>query len=164
MKIRPLDEQDYASVVELGKKLRNTDDGKGWFTEDAYQKNIPFDICIQKGFVAEGGGNILGFITYTSYDTPPMTPLIGWIAVDPSHHRKGIGANLIEKVETEILKTGVKELYVETPTREAGIGSDYESTYEFYLGVGFVLDKVRLKNAPDNNCGCDMAVLRRVLE
>ena len=164
MKIRTLQEQDYLRIIEIGKNLRNTDDGKGWFTEDAYQIYIPFDIRIHKGFIAEEDGVVAGFITYSSYDSPPLTPFISWIAVDASYHRKGIGAKLLESVEAEILKTGIKELFVETPTEEVGIGSEYEKTYNFYQGVGFILDKIRLANDPDNNCGCDMAVLKKVLE
>ncbi len=164
MKIRTLQEQDYLRIIEIGKDLRNRDDGTGWFTEDAYQIHIPFDIRIHKGFIAEEGDILTGFITYSSYNLPPLAPYISWIAVDINHHRKGIGARLIESVEVEILKTGVKELFVETPTEEAGIGSDYEKTYKFYMDVGFVLDKIRLANDPNNNCGCDMAVLKKVLE
>ncbi len=98
MKIRTMKEQDYLRIIEVGKTLRNTDDGKGWFTED------------------------------------------------------------------DILKSDAKELFVETPTEEAGIGSDYKKSYKFYPGVGFVFDKIRPANAPDNNCGCDMAVLKKVLK
>ena len=164
MIIRAMQEQDYASIIEIGKNLRNRDDGTGWFTEDAYQINIPFDIHIHKGFIAEEGGILSGFITYSSYDSPPLIPFISWIAVDIDHHRKGTGARLLKSAEDEALKAGAKELYVETPTKEAGIGSDYEKTYKFYMGVGFVLDKIRLANDPDNNCGCDMAVLKKVLK
>ena len=164
MKTRALQEQDYSCIIEIGKNLRNKDDGTGWFTEDACSINIPFDIRIHKGFVAQENGVVTGFITYSSYDSHPLAPFISWIAVDTGHHRKGIGAKLLESVETEILKAGVKELFVETPTKEAGIGSDYEKTYKFYMGVGFVLDKIKRANAPDNNCDCDMAVLKKVLK
>ena len=161
MKIRAMQEQDYMSIIEIGKNLRNRDDGTGWFTEDAYQIHIPFDIRIQKGFVAEDGGKIVGFITYTSYE---YQPIIGWIAIDHDSHRKGVGAALVKTVEEEVEKIGGVELFVETPTKEAGLGSEYEKTYKFYEGIGFIIHRIKKKDEPDNQCGCDMAVLKKVLK
>ena len=163
MKFRALSKTDYSPVIELGKKLAHTKDGRGWFTNDAHDKHIPFDIRVHKGFVAEDGTNIVGFITYSSYDSPPLTPYISWIAVDPRYHRIGVGSKLLARVEKEIRLSGVKELYVETPTKEEGIGSDYEKTYKFYEGANFQIHRIKKRDSPDNNCDCDMAVMRKVL-
>jgi ribosomal protein S18 acetylase RimI-like enzyme len=163
MKLRSLSNKDYVQVIDLGKRLAHTKDGRGWFTKDAHDRHIPFDIRVHKGFVAEDGANIVGFITYSSYGSPPMTPYISWIAVDPGYHRQGVGSKLVATVEKEILSTGVKELYVETPTKEEGIGSDYEKTYKFYEGAGFQIHRIKKRDSPDNNCDCDMAILRKVL-
>ena len=161
MKVRRMTDGDFDSIVQLGRSLRISEDGKkGWFTKGAVEKHIPFDIRLQNGFVAEEKGNIVGFLTYTSYG---YFPAIGWIAVEPGSHRKGVGASLVNKVEAEIRKLGGKELFVETPTREAGIGTEYEKTYKFYEGVGFRLHRVKRKGEPDNGCNCDMAVMRKVL-
>ncbi|MDO9538004.1 MAG: GNAT family N-acetyltransferase [Thermoplasmata archaeon] len=164
MIIRPIESRDYDRIEIIGKNLHNKEDGTGWFTENAYQKCIPFDIRMHKGFVADEEGAVVGFITYSTYDLPQMTPFVSWIAVDIGHHRKGIGAKLLKSVESEILKTNVNVLFVETPSEEAGIGCDYEKTYKFYLSVGFVLDRVIKADDPHNYCGCDMAVLKKVFE
>ena len=162
IKIRAMEQKDFEPVIELGRKLKiSDDDSSGWFTEDACEKHIPFDIKFQRGFVAEDGGRIIGFITYTSYD---YQPIIGWIAIDPFSHRKGVGTILVKKVEEEVEKIGGDELFVETPTKEAGIGSEYEKTYKFYEGIGFIIHRIKKKNEPDNQCGCDMAVLKKVLK
>jgi len=161
MRVRKMVEKDFKSIIRTGKSLRITDDGKnGWFTKDAIEKHIPFDIQLQKGFVAEEKGEVIGFVTYTSYG---YFPAIGWIAVDPGFHRRGAGALLVKKVEAEIWKMGGKELFVETPTKEAGIGSEYEKTYKFYEGVGFQVNRIKKRGEPGNNCDCDMAVLKKVL-
>lgn len=163
MKIRLMRESDYVRVEEIGRSLGHTGDGKGWFTERAWSKYIPFDIRIHRGFVAEEGGELLGFATYTSYDTPPRTPYISWIAVSREHQGRGAGRLLVERVAMEVRKAGAESLYVETPTREAGMGSEYEGTYEFYGRAGFMLERVISETDPNNGCGCDMAVLRKVL-
>jgi GNAT superfamily N-acetyltransferase len=154
-------QKDFNSIIRIGKSLRITDDGReGWFTEDAVERHIPFDIHFQKGFVAEEKKRVIGFVTYTSYG---YFPAIGWIAVEPEHHRKGIGKSLVKKVEAEVRGIGGTELFVETPSREAGMGTEYEKTYKFYEGVGFHVDRIKKRGGPDNNCNCDMAVLKKVL-
>lgn len=154
-------EKDFNSIIRIGKRLRITDDGKkGWFTEDAVERHIPFDIQLQRGYISEENGRVIGFITYTSYG---YFPAIGWIAVDPGFHRRGAGASLVKKVEAEIHKMGGKELFVETPTKEEGMGTEYEKTYKFYEGTGFTVDRIKKRGDPDNNCGCDMAILKKVI-
>lgn len=163
MRIRAMKPRDYAQVERIGKSLGHTKDGRGWFTERAWSLYIPFDIRVHRGFVAEEEGRVLGFITYTSYDTPAMSPYISWIAVSRRHQRKSTGRRLAEHVGKAVSKAGAEYLFVETPTMEAGRGTEYEGTYKFYQSIGFRLERVILKNDPGNGCGCDMAVLRKVL-
>lgn len=163
MNITALSKKHYAQVIELGKSLGHTKDGKGWFTERAWSRYIPFDIRIHNGFVAEKDGLLLGFITYTSYDTPALSPYISWIAVGRRHQGKGAGRRLVARVEREVLKAGVNSLFVETPSEAAGKGTEYEETYKFYERIGFKLERTILESDPANGCGCDMAVLRKVL-
>ncbi|MEW5937005.1 MAG: GNAT family N-acetyltransferase [Candidatus Thermoplasmatota archaeon] len=162
MRVRKITKQNFEAVIEIAKRLRITDDGrKGWFTKDAVEKHMPLDIGLQKGFVAVEGGEVVGFATYTSCGCQPT---IGWIAVERGSHRKGVGAALVERCAAEVRKAGGRELFVETPSREAGIGTEYEKTYMFYEGVGFRLHRIRKRDDPDNNCGCDMAILKKVLK
>ena len=158
MKIRPKTKGDCKGILKVAEKLRIINERTGWFTEDAIKKLIPIDIKLQKGFVAEENDSIIGFVTYTSKNGEPF---IGWIGVDPQFHRKGIGKRLIEKVCEELKKIGAKELYVETPSREEGLGNPYEGTYKFYEAVGFKLVKVFPKEERKENC--EMALLKRIL-
>ncbi|MDD4308033.1 MAG: GNAT family N-acetyltransferase [Thermoplasmata archaeon] len=164
MRIRAMKPGDYPEAERIGKSLGHTKDGKGWFTERAWSRYIPFDIRIHRGFVAEDEGTVVGFITYSSYDTPATSPYISWIAVSRKHQGKGAGRRLVRRAERECLKAGAEFLWVETPTREAGRGTEYEGTYKFYERIGFELERVISESDPGNGCDCDMAVLRKVLD
>ena len=163
MRIRAMRPADYPQVERIGRSLGHTKDGRGWFTRKAWSHCIPFDIRVHRGFVAEEGGTLWGFITYSSYVTADASPYISWIAVGRRHQRKGAGRRLAGRVEREALKAGAGCLYVETPTEEAGKGTEYEGTYKFYKRIGFGLERVILETDPGNGCGCDMAVRRKVL-
>ncbi len=153
MHIEEMDEEYHRDVIELARKLRVKEDGSGWFLEDAWKGMIPVDIRIQKGYAALDEG-VVGFISYFSEYGRAK---IGWTGVDPEHHGKGIGRALLEAVEDDVKKAGSDVLYVETPTKEEGIGNDYEGTYLFYEAVGFTVEEV----LEDENC--DMALMRKAL-
>ncbi|MFO7990731.1 MAG: GNAT family N-acetyltransferase [Thermoplasmata archaeon] len=153
MHIEVLDEGYHDDVIEIAEKLKVKEDGSGWFLEDAWKRMIPLDIKIQKGYVAVEK-EVIGFITYFSEYGKAK---IGWIAVDPERHGEGIGRGLLKAVEEDVNKSGSDVLYVETPTKEEGIGNDYEGTYLFYEAMGFTVEEV----IEDDNC--DMALLIKKL-
>lgn len=159
MRIRRIEEKDYEPILEIADKLRTTDNKKGWFTEEARKKLIPLDIRIQKGFVSEEGGKVIGFITYTIHE---YNPLIGWIGVDPDYHRKGVGKALTERVENELKRIGAETLSVETPTQEEGLGSSYEGTYKFYEAMGFEVEKTSVIES--EGIKTNMAILKKSLK
>ena len=161
MKIREIEEKDFKQILEITEMLKVIDEKRGWFSEESRKKMIPIDLKIQGGFVAEIDSEIVGFVTYFSEYGKPK---IGWIAVNPNKHRQGIGKLLLEKLRDELKKVGANELYVETPTKEEAEGNDYESTYAFYESAGFVIDKIIKKNSQENECDCDMAVLKKVIK
>jgi GNAT superfamily N-acetyltransferase len=163
MKVRAMKPGDYPRAEKIGKSLGHAEGGRGWFTKRAWSRYIPFDIRIHKGFIAEENDTMLGFITYSSYDTPATSPYISWIAVDRRHQGKGAGRRMVQRVEREAFKAGAESLFVETPSMEAGIGTEYEGTYKFWESIGFEVERVILENNPGNECGCDMAVLKKVL-
>lgn len=134
MKIRKLTEKDFKKVMNVIKKLH----GK-WFTNGAIKKEIPIDIKINKGFIAEENNRVLGFLTYTSYEGKVE---LGWFGVDPKLHRKGVGTALFKKVEKEIKKTGTSELRVDTLSEKEKY-KPYERTRAFYQKMGFRLEKTK---------------------
>lgn len=142
-------------MIELSRKLRVLEDGSGWFLGEAIDKTIPVDIQTQRGYVAVDDGDIIGFITYLSEQGDVK---IGWMGVDPKRHREGIGKALLERVMDEVKSAGASALYVETPTEEEGIGTDYEGTYRFYRTMGFEVYETF------EGQSCDMARLRKDLD
>ena len=154
MHLERIDKSYHRSIIDIAKKLRTRDEKTGWFMDGAIHDMIPIDVNIQRGYIAEEKGEVLGFITYLSEYGRPK---IGWMGVDPEHHREGIGRALLERVEEDIKEIGGKEIYVETPTKDEGKGTDYESTYKFYESKGFELHKI----LEDEQC--DMGLLRKDL-
>ncbi len=154
MNIAPLDEKYYDDVLKIADDLRIDEEGGGWFTDKAVDETIPVDVKIQRGFVSKVDGKVVGFITYFSgYGIPK----IGWMAVKPEYHRRGIGRSLLIKVEGAVGKAGADSIKVETSTEEEGIGTGYESTYKFYKAMGFEVDEIFEGET------CDMALLKKRL-
>ena len=157
MKVRPMRESDYDYILEIVEKLKQVDKDTGWFNEYERKKGIPFDIRIQRSFVAEENGKIVGFISYLSEYAHPK---IGWIGVEPNYQRKGIGKKLIEAVEKEAKKFGAKELSVDT----VPIGDAMEKTFKFYQAMDFkVKEKYKTKSA-DTGKEIEVTSLRKVLK
>ncbi len=78
-------------------------------------------------FVYQEDSTIIGFVTYkvtNNYAT------IGLIAVSPNHQGKGIGKQLIDKVENELFKKNINELRI--PTQEENIQACF-----FYEKLGY---------------------------
>lgn len=155
MNLEPICKKHHDGMLRIAEKLKVKDENTGWFMDEAIKKMMPLDIQIQKGYSAVEENKVIGFITYLSEYGKPK---IGWMGVDPEHHREGIGKTLLEKVEEDIKKMGGTEIYVETPKKEEGLGTDYESTYNFYESMGFELHKI-LEDEP-----CDMALLKKELD
>ena len=59
-----------------------------------------------------------------------------WIAVSADHHRRGIGARLLEFAEDDLSRSGVSEVQVET-LGESVDYEPYERTRAFYRSAGF---------------------------
>ena len=81
---------------------------------------------------------IVGFVSVHSYDGKPM---IGWLGVDHQLRGMGIGNKLLEKVESELLKFGYKDLRVETVGECAPVYKPYADTLKFYTSFGFEVEK-----------------------
>jgi N-acetylglutamate synthase-like GNAT family acetyltransferase len=114
-----------------------------WFTEEALE-NIPRDIQFAKCFVIERNRKIVGFVSVHSYDGRPM---IGWLGVDQKMRGEEIGQQLLEKVESELIKFGYKDLRAETVGECSPVYKPYAETLKFYKSVGFEVEKRgRLRN------------------
>lgn len=154
MKIRKSTKEDFEGMMEIAKKLHPK-----WFDNFAINKSMPLDLKIHKGFVAEGKGKILGFITYTSNEGETK---ISWIGVDPKFHRQGIGSKLLQRLENELKKLGITDLRVET-VADTTKYKPYEITRAFYKKAGFKVEKVRTVKSKDTGRKFDMATFVKKL-
>lgn len=136
--VRRFKVSDLSSIKRISKNLY-----PDWFTEEALE-NIPRDIRFARCFVVEKNGEIVGFISVHSHDGKPM---IGWLGVDPKLRGKGIGKLMLEKVESELIKFGYKDLRVETVGECTPVYKPYAATLKFYESAGFEIERRgRLRN------------------
>lgn len=130
--VREFKISDLPSIKHISQELHPE-----WFTEAALE-NIPRDIQFARCFVIETNKKIVGFVSIHSYDGKPM---IGWLGVDPRLRGKGIGKQLLDKAESELLKFGYKDLRVETVGECIPVYEPYAETLKFYLSQGFEIEK-----------------------
>ena len=136
--VREFKLSDLDSIKRISKALHPE-----WFTEEALA-DIPRDIQFARCFVVEMNRKTVGFISVHSYDGKPM---IGWLGVDYKLRGKGLGVLLLEKVESELLKFGYKDLRVETVGECSPVYEPYLETLRFYKSKGFEVEKKgRLRN------------------
>ncbi|MHC4218908.1 MAG: GNAT family N-acetyltransferase [Planctomycetota bacterium] len=105
-----------------------------WFgIEEAIVQYVQ-DIEVMPTFVASMDGEPAGFLTVKRHFDPSAE--IHVMGIRPGHHRRGIGRELVERVEAWLLNDGVEYLQVKTvgPSRE---NDHYAQTRDFYTAVGF---------------------------
>jgi ribosomal protein S18 acetylase RimI-like enzyme len=83
-------------------------------------------------FTAKLDGAVGGFVCFGRNTMTDGTFELYWIAVDPDHHRHGIGRSLMALAEYEITRQGGRLICVETSSRE-----DYHPTRKFYHDQGY---------------------------
>ena len=130
--VRKFKAADLVPIKRICKELHPE-----WFTEEALA-NIPRDIQFAKCFVIEMNSKVAGFVSVHSYDGKPM---IGWLGADYKSRGIGIGNHLLEKVESELLKFGYKDLRVETVGECDPVYQPYVETLKFYKSMGFEVEK-----------------------
>ena len=124
-----------------------------WFDRVAINESMPIDLNVQKGYVAEDKSAIIGFVTYVSDN---RNAKISWLGILPDYQRQGIGSRLLEAVEKELRKTGVKKLRVGT-VAESEKYEPYERTRAFYRKMGFKVEKVEKAVSKDTGEKFDLA-------
>lgn len=132
-------------VEQLGqiKQLLNGLESKGLF----YSEDVRLAIDklrsaheSEEGYtikIAESNGVILGFISYGKAELSEKFYDLDWIAVSQNERGKGIGRKLIEEMESDLKKRGVRTIIVETSSRE-----EYNLTRYFYEKLGYKLISV----------------------
>jgi ribosomal protein S18 acetylase RimI-like enzyme len=126
VRYREAEPGDFEAMIELSRAL------PAFFNEQGLAE-MSVDLPNQLGVVAEIDAVIVGFVTWYAAGGFGR---IGWIAVSGDHHRSGIGARLLERVEHHLGATGATRVEVDT----LGESVDYEPynrTRAFYRAMGY---------------------------
>lgn len=87
------------------------------------------------GYLAVAGGAVVGAILLRRHT--PTAAEVHLVAVDPAHHRRGVGRGLLTAAETGLAADGVRFLQVKT-LGTAHPSEEYARTRRFYESTGFV--------------------------
>lgn len=129
--IRSLSSSDIDTCLSINRSL------PAWFGLEEGLEEAAGYLRNHRGFVANCDVQIVGYLTYERLFESSTE--ISWMAVDPHHHRRGIGRSLIQALERELADVSllsVKTLASSHPSQE------YAQTRAFYESVGFVKQMV----------------------
>jgi GNAT superfamily N-acetyltransferase len=99
-------------------------------------------IRAQRGFVAEDGGEVVGFLTLESRFDECLE--VTWMAVRADRRRQGVGRALLDRVASDAWAEGRQFLLVLTVSPSDGadeIPDGYQATRAFYEANGFILTR-----------------------
>ncbi len=125
--VRAMTREDFTGVHALAAALI------GWFSPEG-QAMISRDVHFQRGFVAEVDSRIVDFILFYS---DQGIAHIGWMGVDRTMHRQGIGTALLERTIEELRAANAIEVRVST-LGDSVEYEPYERTRAFYFKHGFI--------------------------
>lgn len=100
--------------------------------------------------VAVDGDKVVGFAQWGPLPITAKSFMLHWIAVLKSTQGKGVGRQLVEKVERDVKRQNARILFIETSSRDA-----YDDTRAFYMKCGYLPVCV----VPDYYCYGDAKVV-----
>ncbi|MFL6178725.1 MAG: GNAT family N-acetyltransferase [Actinomycetes bacterium] len=122
--------QDAASVERLLRLLPD------WFGIEESVEQYVRDAESKPTYLAvDRSGDVLGALLLTRHN--PQSAEIHLLAVDPAHHRRGVGAALVRQVEADLVLEGVEVLEVKTQGPSEP-NESYATTLKFYQALGFI--------------------------
>ena len=141
IEIRPFKRTDEEEVVELWRTVFSDAPAHNDPTEDI---NTKLDIQPELFYVAVSDGHLVGS-AMSGFDGHR-----GWVyyvAVHPDYRRKGIGTDLMKKVETSLVEIGCPKLNLQ-------IRADNSEVQAFYESLGYrVEDRISMgKRFGEPNC------------
>lgn len=131
-------ENEFNQILDLARSLPE------WFTEDGICQ-MAKDLPCQHSLIATSHGTAVGFLSYYSHEGIAH---IGWMAVERSCQRKGIGSALVLRLLNYLSELSISEVRVKT----LGESIDYEpyvGTRLFYYSLGFLKSNVTHQDNPD---------------
>lgn len=106
-----------------------------WFGVPTAIDSYVQDAGTMDSYVARHDGDVAGIALVNRHF--PETTELHLIAVNPGHHRQGIGSHLLRTIEDDLRSAGARLLIVHTvgPSHE---DSAYAKTRAFYQSSGFL--------------------------
>ena len=120
MNIRQANEDDVAEIRRVARASLSKSYGHAldddlitsvvgkWYGSDDLSDDLADDDTYF--VVAEEEGRLVGFVQSYVVSRRELIGEIDWLHVDPEHRGKGIGADLLEALETELIERGVERL------------------------------------------------------
>ena len=105
-----------------------------WFGIEKATLQYIKDADTMPSMLVKNGEHVIGFITIRMHF--PESADIHCMGILPAYHRRGIGRQLVNALESHLNKEGVKFLQVKTVS-DGNPDEAYAKSREFYLGVGF---------------------------
>ena len=137
LSIRPSTAADVEGMLEVARALPQ------WFTELGVQQ-MTADFSTHAGVVAvDGGGKVLGFVTWAPFREEEGVMDITWLGVAPELRGQGGGRRLCEAAEAGARAAGCHAIVVSTLADTCDY-EPYAQTRAFYHAVGladFRVDK-----------------------
>jgi GNAT superfamily N-acetyltransferase len=107
-----------------------------WFGQPESNRHYAEQAERLGAWVARYDGQEIGLLLLKRHSVASAE--IYWLAVDPDHHRRGIGRALIETVERWLTQQNVRFLFVMTLHPDDPY-EPYQRTRAFYQSIGFEL-------------------------
>jgi GNAT superfamily N-acetyltransferase len=125
------DRQDPEAIERLLRALPD------WFGIEESLRDYVEDARGKPTYLAIGGSDhaVLGALVATTHN--PLSAEMHLLAVNPEHHRRGVGRALVMAFEADMAASGLRLVQVKTqgPSRP---DEGYEKTLAFYLAMGYI--------------------------
>lgn len=124
--IRALAPEDVSRCVAINRSL------PAWFgLEDGLAEAEEY-LREHRGLVALREGEIIGYLTWHEHFAGSAE--VSWMAVDPGHHRAGVGRGLIARLEALLSSDSLLSVKTLADTHPS---PEYAATRSFYRKAGF---------------------------
>ena len=105
-----------------------------WFGRPEANRRYAAQAQVLEAWVARVDGGVAGLLLLARHDVASAE--IRWLAVDPTHHRRGLGRRLVGAVECRLRQDEAKFLFVATLHPDDSY-EPYRRTRAFYEALGF---------------------------
>ncbi len=126
IKIRPMEQQDIDGIFQIDRKIGGME--RAFTYEDMIDTFMGGEVGCS--FVAEAGGEVIGFVlAAVNYVPEQITEVctIQVVGVDPDYRRRGIARELIEALAENCRERGLKSIRVLVDERDPQLRELFEA-------------------------------------